>query len=707
MPRIPLRLRPMIAVLLVFSILGGFGLSMTVSATDEAEKTALTDITPALTGASSGYTYRSISSHPIPNVYLSYLSGVSDQDVDRRVILDTDTVSLDINGTYALTAMDENAAVLSCGLSYSSANTAVAAVSFDGVITGRSTGTTTITVVNTIGNAKASCTVTVGTNVLPTEAATIAPTQPATQASTQAPTQAATTAVSETLSLSAATATVYKGCYHQLIATSNVTVSWKSSDTSIATVDSNGIVTAVAAGTATITAYTSTKSATCKITVKSGASVNLSNMSATTTAGKTLLLTSSTSSISWKSSNTAVATVTNGYVLTKSKGYAVITAYTSSGAATCLVTVKFAAPIRFAYASPNCAAKNQTVTLVAITDSLRTAVKFEVTEGSSTRTVTATSKTADGSNYIWKGTTTFSSAGSFDILAYSMYNSKWYSCVDAATTAFVVNSTSLSTTVCGTRRASDDVISMIATFEGFISSIYDDPITGDPTIGYGRVIYAGQTFYNGLTKNEAFAYLTQTVNNDGYATKVSQFFVNNSVKVNQNQFDALVCMVYNCGTGVLSSDDDLQGALLDCSDNTGTVAYYYINGSYVRIRTGPGTSYDIIKELDYGTRLSVLSTSNSAWYQVKLSDGTTGYVSSDYISKKTTGGNLDLNYVDKQKLINNFCCYHHAAGSCIWGLFYRRIDEMEIFFYGDYVASYGNYQYDISYTCATNSSYHT
>ena len=373
-----------------------------------------------------------------------------------------------------------------------------------------------------------------------------------------------------------------------------------------------------------------------------------------------------------------------------------------------VVTVTSAAPIRFAYTSPNCAQKNGTVTLIAITDNKRSAVKFDVTVGSTTKTINATSKTADGSNCIWKGTTSFSSAGTYSVKAYSKTSStaNWLTCTDASTTAFVTSTTDKTTTICANRRASDEIINLIANYEGFISSVYADPLTGDPTLGYGRVVYSGQQFYNALTKTEAYAYLVQTVNNDGYATKVNSFLVNNGVKFNQQHFDALVCFVYNTGTGVLTNDSELKNAILDCSSGQAGTTTYYISGSAVRIRKGPGTDYDIIRELDYGTTLKVLEKTTSSWYYVQLSDGTKGYVITDYIASKVSSGSLDLNYVKKQNLINKFCQYHHAGG-CIYGLLYRRVDEMEVFFYNDYDRNYGNYKYSISFTCANNSSFHT
>ena len=620
-------------------------------------------------------------------------------DLSYKMMLNATSVALDVNESYALTLMDASLRPVTGGVVFTSSDPSVADVSASGTVTGLRQGQATVTVKALTTGSQYACSVTVSSTVMPTEAPTQAP--------TEAPTEAPTTPPSDQLPLSANTASVYRGCYYQLLATSDAAVTWSTSNASVATVTSDGIVYAKTAGTAVITAKSSGLTGTCTVTVSEGTSVNLSHSTASITAGKTFLARSYTLGVSWSSADPSVASVNNGYILAKKPGRTVVTVSSANGAATILVTVTDAAPIRFAYTSPNCAYKNQTVTLIAITDQKRTAVRFNVTVGSSTVTVNATSGVKDGSTLVWKGTTTFSSPGTYKVAAYSQLNGKWTTCSDGSTTAFVSNTTDKTTTVCTARRASDEVIKLIANFEGYISSIYDDPITGDPTVGYGRVIFSGQQFYNTMTKNEAFAYLVQTVNNDGYSSDVNSFLVGNQVRFNQQQFDALVCLVYNTGTGVLSGDNELSGALLNCGDGAWGNTTYYINGSYVRLRKGPGTSYDIITELSNNTEVAVLSTANSAWYQVKLSDGTTGYVSSDYISRRSTGGNLDLTYVDRQTLINKFCAYHHAAGDCIYGLLYRRVDEMEMFFYGDYERNYGVYYYDINFTCARNPSFHT
>lgn len=604
-----------------------------------------------------------------------------------NLFLNKTALTLDLKQEYKLIAFDSatNASVTT--MKFTSSNTAVVTVTAQGIVTGVKAGTANITALDTKTNRKAVCKVTV------------------TGTTYQAP-AAPTTPKAETLTLNKTSATIYKGAYYQLYASSNATISYSSSNTSVATVTSVGTIRGVGVGSANITVKTSTKSATFRITVVSGSSVHISNTSVSMPAGKTLLLRSGTSGVKWSTSNSTLATVSNGYVLAKKAGYVVISASTGSGTATCLIKISDAAPIRFAYCSPNCATKGGKVCFYAVTDKTRTNVCFRVykADGSS-NLIYAKTKAADGNTYVWSAEGTFSIAGTYKVVAYSMYGGKWLTCSDGTTSAFVVNSSDKTTTVCTHRRASSEVLGLLAEFEGYVGHVYTDSYTGDPTLGYGRVVLTGQQFYNDLTKREAYAYLVHTVNDEGYATGVSNFLVNNNVKFNQQQFDALVCLVYNTGTGVLTGDSEIKSAILNCSDGSGgTSTTYYINGSDVRLRQGASTSTAIIKEMDYGTVLTIRQKTNSSWWKVKLADGSVGYVNTDYISSRSTSGNLDLKYVNKQNLINKVCAYHHAGGQCVYGLLYRRVDEMEMFFYGDYKASYGESNYGIHFTCTRNPS---
>lgn len=128
-------------------------------------------------------------------------------------------------------------------------------------------------------------------------------------------------------------------------------ITWKSSKSSIASVDKNGKVTAKKAGKATITAIASNgKSASCKITVTTDpAKIKLNTNKKTlgrkeTYTLKTTLVPSTavTSKIIFTSSNKKVATVDKkGRVKALKEGTAVITVRTANGKkATCNITVK-------------------------------------------------------------------------------------------------------------------------------------------------------------------------------------------------------------------------------------------------------------------------------------------------------------------------------------------------------------------------------
>lgn len=119
-------------------------------------------------------------------------------------------------------------------------------------------------------------------------------------------------------------------------------ISWTSSNNSVATVDGNGKVTAVGVGSANITAsYGGSVSATCAVTVEG---ISLNKTSTKILRGDTEQLTATvypSASYTWTSSNPAVATVSStGLVTAVAKGTTTITVTTEGGyTAKCTVQV--------------------------------------------------------------------------------------------------------------------------------------------------------------------------------------------------------------------------------------------------------------------------------------------------------------------------------------------------------------------------------
>ena len=137
--------------------------------------------------------------------------------------------------------------------------------------------------------------------------------------------------------------------------TTNKSLTWTSSNEAVATVDVNGVVTAIALGEATITATTTdgtNLSATCKVTVVptlvvsievTPNSVEAEENSEVQLSVNILPENATYKSVEWSSSNDAIASVNaNGLVKIRKEGNVVITATTTDGSnlsATCSINV--------------------------------------------------------------------------------------------------------------------------------------------------------------------------------------------------------------------------------------------------------------------------------------------------------------------------------------------------------------------------------
>lgn len=245
------------------------------------------------------------------------------------VTLDLASLDLAVGETGTLVATVEPAEAGNKSVTWSSSDESVATVA-DGVVTGVSAGSATITVTTVDGGFTATSAVNVSNAVT----------------GVSLDQTAVTLEVSETVTL---IATV------EPADATNQTVGWVSGNESVATVNNSGLVTAVAPGTATISVITVDGSfmATCEVTVTdptvavTGVSLDQTSLALEPGETGTLVATvapgdATDKSVSWTSSDAAVATVADGVVTAVADGTCTITVTTTDGGftATCDVTVE-------------------------------------------------------------------------------------------------------------------------------------------------------------------------------------------------------------------------------------------------------------------------------------------------------------------------------------------------------------------------------
>ena len=242
----------------------------------------------------------------------------------ESISLDRNSVSLEEGQTTTLVATVSPNDADDKTVSWSTSAPAVATVT-NGVVTAVSEGTAVITA--TAGGKQATCAVSVKKSVVAVTSVTLNKTSLALEKGQ-----------SETL-----TATVLPGN------ATDKTVTWSSSDASIASVDQNGKVTALKGGNVTITAKAGEQSASCEVRITVPVeSISLDRTSMTLTEGQTVTLNATVNpddatdkTVTWTSSNPSVASVDqSGQVIALDVGNASIVAAVGNKQATCTIVVK-------------------------------------------------------------------------------------------------------------------------------------------------------------------------------------------------------------------------------------------------------------------------------------------------------------------------------------------------------------------------------
>ena len=448
----------------------------------------------------------------------------------------------------------------------------------------------------------------------------------------------------------------------------------------------------------------------------SSSSASISVSSVDLAQYKTIYIQASASgSVTWESSDASVATAKAGvsgqlFIYGAAPGTAKITAKSANGTALATVSVTVSAPeaVRFAYTTPNIITAGASFNLKAVTDTQKSAVRFEI-DGVGTYDTTSYDSESQGDNNvrIFSASATISTPGTYTVRAYSS-SGGGYSSDYREFTILVVSTTDSDTTTGESRRVSDSMLDNIASYEGYVPQVSPDTLAGNiPTVGYGYVVSKNTTFYNNLTRSEAKAMLADTVNRGSYTTEINRFISSNGLLMSQCQFDALASFSYNVGAGYWNGSGNcyvrtvIMNAVVPPQDLSSSNPY----GGKVTASTLPmyqdhSASSTQITTLKISTSVNILeyyrdSSTKQSWYKVSAS-GKSGWVrAGDVAFNSTSGLTHDLNYVDAYTFGSNLLDWHVAGGNCYIGLYYRRLAEAKVFSYGNYAEaspSNGNYK---------------
>lgn len=401
----------------------------------------------------------------------------------------------------------------------------------------------------------------------------------------------------------------------------------------------------------------------------------------------------------WKSSDENILSVKNGIVNTKNIGKSEVIEQrvrakkesdepcSQDVLETRRHIIEVTAPelVKFTYTSPNLAVANSVVQLIAITEKNVKNIKFEVDFNSKIRSIPAQQKLIEDKTCVWIGKVFVHDRGAYKVSTLCLEGDKWNKKENSETTIYATSNGHHP--ILERRRMSDNGLRFIAQCEGIEHKICSDPFTKSIlNIGHGHVIYFGEVFFDDITKREAYALLTKTVNEGNCSTELNDFLINNGINCTQNQFDALVSFSYNLGTGWIHQSD-FKNVILAKSLAGFTGKVTSTDGLWLRSEPSQNSKKLDLLTFNQSVNLESDKKYNLDWYKVVTNDGKSGYCHSDYLIITSWGKSqcASLSNIDVDSLSYEILRYHHARKDCIRGLLYRRIEELEMFLYGNYM----------------------
>jgi len=361
----------------------------TVNWTSSNTNVATVDSNGKVTPKANGTT--TITATSAENSSIKASATVTVQTKVTGVTISPTSATINMGETKTFTATISPSTASNKNVNWTSSNTNVATVDSTGKVTPKANGTTTIKVTTADGSKTASASVTVRTN--------------ATGVTLNKTSTIIEVGKTETLSATVTPST-----------TSDKTITWSSANTSVATVDSNGKVTAVSNGETDIIARTTNGiTARCRVNVVTSVDgIHLSKTSTELKPDQTETLTyviypstASNQSVTWSSNNTSVATVSNGVITAKAPGTAIITVKTADGSKQDQCTVKVITPVTRVKLN-----KNSTVLAVGQTDTFSATI---TPSGATYKGVSWSSSNASVATVSDEGVVTAVSAGQAEI----------------------------------------------------------------------------------------------------------------------------------------------------------------------------------------------------------------------------------------------------------------------------------------------------